>query len=44
MKDDNTKTTGFRCDLDSQRCRPCIMSKVLLAVVIGYALFYLFVR
>ncbi|EDP9862072.1 TPA: hypothetical protein RH039_005122 [Escherichia coli] len=42
MKDENTPKIGAYCGLDGQNCQPCIVSRVLLIIVVGYALFYLF--
>jgi hypothetical protein len=44
MEHDNTKdkSAGVTCDLKGKKCTPCIASKLMIVLLIGYALFQFF--
>lgn len=36
------KNAGAACDLEEGKCKPCIVSKLMVVFLIGYALFQFF--
>ena len=45
MQNEHTEKADQTCDLDDKKCRtcqPCIVSKIMIVALIGYALFTIF--
>lgn len=44
LEEGKPKNTLAACDLEMRNCRPCILSRIMVVVFIGYALFQFLTR